>query len=73
MSAEPNLPEPAPELSPTVAAYVQQMQGFLNTLAAIGTPEAVAAIEALDAAMTGMSAALNLASAAMIAVTPTTH
>ena len=60
-------------MSAEVAAFVSRMQGFTGTLAAIGTPDAVAAIEALTGAMETMSAALQLAAAAMVAVTPTEH
>ena len=62
-----------PPMSDDIAAHVRRMQGIAATLAAIGTPEAFEAIEALNAAMDGMSAALQLAAAAMVAATPTEH
>ena len=56
-----------------IAGLVERMHGCCVTLVTIGTPDALAAADAVCEAMDTMSAALQLASAAMAAVTPTEH
>ena len=67
---DPAEPVDLAQLPGDVATFVERLQGYLATLAAIGTPDA---IEAIDAALTTMSGALQLAAAAMAAVAPTSH
>ena len=63
----------APAMPADIAAFVERMNGCCRTLVAIGTPDALAAADAVCAALDGMSAALQLSTAAMAAVTPSQH
>ena len=56
-----------------IASFVERMNGCCRTLVAIGTPDALAAADAVCAALDGMSEALRLSTAAMAAIIPTEH
>ena len=63
----------APAMPADIAAFVERMNGCCATLITIGTPDALAAADAVCSALDGMSEALRLSTAAMAAVTPSQH